>query len=271
MRSLSFMGAVLAVGFALALPARANDGALSKGGTPRLISGHSSVSMQSEVIRMTIGEETITTDCRFVFKNDGPACTVRMGFPDQGIGDVPGADHEEPEGSKTPARGTFRSFRSYINGKPVPTKVIRSGEPGGYWHVKEVRFPAKSTVTVRDVYTQIVGAQITGANSVLSQAVYILRTGASWKGNIGSTEVLVTFRRPRPTLPLEPMALKRGSEEDTLFRTDWTKASNRIYWRGFAIPTASGNTLRFVRKNWRPTDRSDLYLAFDNRGPGLGR
>jgi hypothetical protein len=242
---------------------RANDGAISMGGTPRLLSSHKTVSMQSEVIRMTVGEEKITTDCRFVFKNDGPAVTVRMGFPDQGRGDVAGAEENEPPG--TPLRGTFITFKSYVDGKPIATKIVKGENVGDYWHVKDVRFPANSTVIIRDVYTQIAGTQITGVNTLLGQASYILHTGASWKGNIGSTEVLVTFQRKRPTLPLEPAVLRREVQDKVLYDTDWSKDSHRVYWRGFAIPTVKGNTLRFYRTNWKPTPRSDIYLAFDNK------
>lgn len=259
---------LLAVFLATVASCRANDGALSLGGTPRLMSSHKTVSMQSEVIRMTVGEETVTVDCRFVFRNVGPACTVRMGFPDQGRGDVPGADGADFVNKKKPIKTSFQSFASYVNGRKTATKILRGAGMGEYWHVKMVRFPAKSVVRVRDVYTQPVGAQITSGRSVLSQVSYILRTGASWKGTIGSTDIFVMFQRKRPASPLRPAGLKRGQEDKTLFETDWTGDAHRVYWRGFAAPTVQGNTLHFRRRNWRPTDRSDLYLAFDNRGPG---
>lgn len=258
---------LLAVAAALValLPARANDGALSLGGSPSLLSGHKTVSMQREVIRMTVGEDSVSVDCRFTFKNDGPACTVRMGFPDEGRG----ADGEEDDetAKKGPVRGRFTAFRSYVNGMEVKTTLARSKDPNRVWHAKEVRMPANGTVEVRDVYTLPVGSQISGHNSVFRQASYILSSGASWKGNIGSSEVLVTFDRKRPAAPLEPRVIKSGGEEKTLHLTDWSRqASHVVYWNGFAIPTVvnGGKTLRFFRENWRPTPRSDVYLAFDD-------
>src|SRR4028118_808793 len=79
----------VAFGFfsALALGALANDAGISFGGSPRLLKGHPSVAMASEVIVMTIDEEKVTVDCNFVFKNNGKATQVRMGFPDEGQGE----------------------------------------------------------------------------------------------------------------------------------------------------------------------------------------
>src|SRR5437868_13850348 len=70
----------------LAAAAGANDAALSYGGTPKMLGGHGSVSMQSELVRMKVGEKMVDVDCTFVFANPGKACTVRIGFPDQEYG-----------------------------------------------------------------------------------------------------------------------------------------------------------------------------------------
>ena len=66
-------------------PAYANDASLSTSGTPKLMSGHPSISMESEVVRMLIGKEKVSVNCEFVFVNHGPATTVRMGFPDNEV------------------------------------------------------------------------------------------------------------------------------------------------------------------------------------------
>jgi hypothetical protein len=70
------------------LVARANDGGIAWGGNPRLLQSHPSVTMQSEEINITVRNETVTADCRFVFRNDGKATKVRMGFPAEGAGDM---------------------------------------------------------------------------------------------------------------------------------------------------------------------------------------
>ena len=71
---------------ALGVRASANDGGIHMGGSPGLLHGHPTVTMTGEVIKMTVDDAKVTVDCRFVFTNNGPACTVRMGFPDQGVG-----------------------------------------------------------------------------------------------------------------------------------------------------------------------------------------
>ncbi|MEP6757329.1 MAG: hypothetical protein ABJA67_17630, partial [Chthonomonadales bacterium] len=63
-------------------PTMANDGGISMGGSPKLLKGHPSVIMQSEIIRLNVKSEYVEVDCNFVFVNRGKKCTVRMGFPD---------------------------------------------------------------------------------------------------------------------------------------------------------------------------------------------
>lgn len=173
--------------------ASANDGGISYGGSPRLLEGHPSVSMQSEVIRMTVGPDKATVDCRFVFRNSGAACRVRMGFPDQARGaDNPEEDSEGGPAPKTKPQSAFTSFRSYVDGHLVPTELIHGAHGGNWWHAKVVAFPAHRTVNVRDVYTVPLGGQIIDRGS-MSQTSYILHTGSSWHGPIGRSEVDVTF------------------------------------------------------------------------------
>jgi hypothetical protein len=57
----------------LACRADANDTELSSGGTPRPLTGNTTVSMRSEQVRVEIGDTHVTVDCRFVFHNQGPA------------------------------------------------------------------------------------------------------------------------------------------------------------------------------------------------------
>ncbi len=165
-----FIG-ILALGGLCALSphASANDGGISMGGTPRLLSGHPSVSMTSEVINIVVDKDGYTVDCRFVFTNTGPACAVRMGFPDEGSG---ANDPDEENGAEdiqhTPPRTTFTSFRSYIDGNPAATKLVRGSEEGHYWHTKMVRFPANGVRRIRDVYTQRIFPNKLCPNSLLT-------------------------------------------------------------------------------------------------------
>lgn len=245
---------------------RRDDGALSLGGTPSLLSGHKTVRMEREVVRLVIGKDAVSVDCRFTFFNDGPAAEVRMGFPDEGQGGD--RDDIEPDVAKSrPPKSRLEGFQSYVNGAPVKTTLVRDAKDVGLaWHTKQVVFPARTRVAVRDVYTTTIGGQNTAHGTLLRQASYILRTGASWKGTIGSAEVLVSFQRARPTFPLDPHVIKRDTDKPEFMWRDWTNEPRRVYWNGFAVPTVidGGRGLRFYRENWKPTDRSDVFLAFDD-------
>lgn len=229
--------------------AQANDGGITFGGSPRLLTGKTTVSMQSEVVRLTVGAEVVTVDCRFIFRNTGSACTVRMGFPDRQRGDA----------------GKFTSFKSYVDGKLVPTQYVRgakdSEEDNDDWHAKTVSFPAHGIRHVRDVYTVPVGSQIVD-NGSLSQTFYVLHTGASWRGPIGRTDVYVTFKRSKMTGPLLPKALSSLADNDA-YRHDWRKERpGTVIYRGPSKPTVQGKTLHFVRTNWRPAYKDDILLYF---------
>lgn len=133
-------------------PARADDGGVSFGGSPRLLSGHKTASMQSEVIRMNVGAQNVRVDCQFVFQNAGPACTVRMGFFDEGRGSEDPDQEMDPAHPKPP-HGTFTSYASFVDGARVRTQTVRAEKEGDFWHVKTVRFgrgrPGASMMCIR--------------------------------------------------------------------------------------------------------------------------
>jgi hypothetical protein len=265
----------------------ANEGDLQMGGSPKLLQGHRTVTMTSEVITMTIMDgnkdrpnyyrDRVTTDCRFVFTNSGPACTVLMGFPDQGERTADPDEGENPKTvMKTPPHTTFDSFRSYVEGKEVETKLIRAGEEGQYWHTKLVRFPAHSVLHIRDVYTQDVsfdtGAELNNRSAISDQIAYIFHTGASWHGKIGRTEIDVTFRIKKIPGPLRAISEKRANDESKGLKPEsgntHTKkpfSPNIVVWKGPCTPVVDGKTLRFVIKNWRPKPSNDLLLSFGFR------
>ena len=240
--------------------AGANDGGISYGGSPRLLEGHPSVSMQSELIHMTVGQDTATVDCRFVFQNSAAACRVRMGFPDQARGaDDPEEDSEGGPAPKTKPKGAFTSFLSYVNGRPVPTELIHGAHGGNWWHAKVVAFPAHGTLTVRDVYTVPLGGQVIDRGS-MSETSYILHTGASWHGPIGRSEIDVTFT---PKAVHAPLVVRPIPKEVRM--ADFGAVSGMVLWHGPCRPNVTGRTLRFVRTHWLPTTNDDIFLCFGAR------
>lgn len=251
-----YRAAALAALSVLSGPALANDASLSTGGAPKLMNGHPSVTMESEVVHMLIGKEKVSVNCEFVFVNHGPATTVRMGFPDNEV-----FEEEEAGAKLTPH---LLSFDSFVDGKQTKTELIRGDKQGSRWHVKEVSFPANGRRVVRDVYESYIGSKITSRNSNVQLVSYILHTGASWHGTIGSTLCVVTFDRtdlPANLVPrlMEPMAKTK------VFEKVWPSGAATVYYRGPAKPTVTGHILRFSRANWRPGPDDDILLAFNNR------
>jgi hypothetical protein len=268
---------------ALSIRATANDGGIQMGGSPGLLNGHPTVTMTSEVISMTVTDDKVTVDCQFVFTNHGPACTVRMGFPDQGENAFdPDEEADLKQVLKTPPKTTFDSFRSYVEGKACKTELIRADEEGKYWHTKMVQFPAHGVLHIRDVYTQKTSGGIANMSkdgSVTGSAAnvaYILHTGASWHGNIGRTEVDVNFRGkaitgPLHVVPLSKVANRPDEQDKSLPHNPLSGRNvnarsfppNTVVWTGPCAPKVEGKTLRFVIENWRPKRADDLQLTYD--------
>lgn len=260
MKSFSFSALLLLLGTV----AMANDGGISLGGSPGLVNGHPSVRMEKEVIRMTVGEQSVTVDCRFTFTNHGPATTVRMGFPDYGLGANDPYEERNTEWDKTKPVSVYTSFRSWVDGKRAPTELVRSKVENQAWQAKMVTFDQGQTREVRDLYTMPLGGGVFDSAGSISEAGYVLHTGASWHGSIGSTLVVVTFNRKDMPGPLR--AIYGKSVEDIMSGKVGSPASkNEVICAGPGNPTASGKTLTFKRTNWIPTESDDIYLFFNYR------
>ncbi len=255
-------------------PARANDGGITMGGSPKLLSGHPTVQMKSEVVRINVGKKKLNVDARFTFVNHGPACTVRMGFPDRGIGSAnpdnesSDDDRDEVDIMKQPPRTSFTSFRSWVNGKAVATKLIRANTWGKYWHTKTVRFPAHSIVHIRDAYEESVSVGVFRAGEwggYKNHIGYLLNTGSSWRGSIERTDIIIRFNRARvPSGRIKPIPGRftyldeKGSQS---FTTACLKPGT-VVWKGPSTPTVLGRRMTFTRTTYRPTVNDDLELSF---------
>lgn len=182
------------------------SGAFGVGGTVMPLGSHRSVRMESEVVRASLPSGIVTT--RFVFKNTGPKCEVVMIFPETG---GVGAANEGP-----PERTYFTYFRSWVDGKPI--KVARMPQKGetehgmSYenWWVKRVPFGANQRRVVVNKYQSPPGWGGAGEPPT-STFCYVLETGASWKGTIGSAiiEVDISRIKKRSSITAEPEGYKR--------------------------------------------------------------
>jgi hypothetical protein len=170
----------------LICPVAADDAAVfCDSGTVKLIKPeHSSIRMLWERVDARLtgsagnGYEA-KVRCEFVFRNEGSATTVQIGFPEVG-----GGSDEQSFGSTQ-----MISFRSWVDGVPITTRYVR--ERKGYgdysaWHIKPVHFRAGQTVTVVDEYVTPYYWQRPEV-----WFYYILRSGSSWKGKIGKATITV--------------------------------------------------------------------------------
>jgi len=160
----------------------ADDGGIANvGGAATLLKDQGHIRMLSEVVRARVSTKTIEVDCVFVMENHGPADTVLIGFPDRSSG---------ADANASP----MRSFRSWVDGVEVPCETLSDAERTGdqqwsYWWTKRVPFAAGSTRVIRDHYVAEPGYSVDGSQTFQ----YVLETGASWAGTIGSAEIVVTF------------------------------------------------------------------------------
>jgi hypothetical protein len=108
------MFALILVLEALHLPAFADTAWISAGGAVHQLTKNENISMQSEVVKIHITPHLVRVSCRFIFVNDGPACSVRMGFPDYMT--MPLSD------TRKTLRAGFLSYASYVDNKKVKTR-----------------------------------------------------------------------------------------------------------------------------------------------------
>jgi hypothetical protein len=255
--------AVLGV-FLLGNKVAADDGGISFGGSPHLLNGHPSVAMVREAVHIDVHKEVITVDCNFVFHNSGPVCTVRMGFPDEGLGAA-----EPYQGDPVPTgpdlKATFLSYDSYVDGKKVPTKLVPTNDRTLYWHTKNVTFKPNSDCIIRDVYTLKPGGQVTSGNGLYQQTSYVLHTGASWHGPIGKADITIKFEPDTESVPIKLQALSALHEHD-LSRLDWAKLpAGTVVYEGPCAAKAQGQTMSFTKTNFTPTKKDDIRVYYAYR------
>jgi hypothetical protein len=226
--------------------------------------------MVRERVDMAVGATYTVVDCRFVFHNDGPACSVRMGFPDEGDGSyqtdvrMSATDADSPPPKTGVPYTCFYWFHSFVDGKPVPTHPVWAKEKEGLvisWHTKTVHFAAGQTRVVRDRYKQGSGMAAALGTGYIGITYYTMHTGSSWKGRIGDAIVRVHFLDRRgPMHPISLLTLPRHFYDDV--RTWPDRSSRGVYYAGFARPTVLGKTLVFHARNLKPTDSDDIALYY---------
>jgi hypothetical protein len=167
--------------------ARANDSGIEGvGGRWRLIQGeHKSVRMESERVEVDLSTHDYRVRASFLFRNEGAATTVTMGFPEGGYGDT-------SDGKRT----SFRDFKTSVDGMPTLARRMpvesREGLYQAHW-LKTVRFRRGQTRRVVVSYRAPLGSSV--ARGYEHFAAYRF-TGGNWRGKVSRSDLVVRMRAP---------------------------------------------------------------------------
>jgi Tol biopolymer transport system component len=245
---------------ALCLGAWANDGSgnTGAGGGVFLQQKHRTVRMVSEEVHIQLPQCRVRT--RFLFKNEGPATTVLMIFPENGYLNTA---TEEFEREVRPRYTHFKYFRAFVDGKPVRVRRIvryNPSDPEGdpsyyeYWWAKWVHFARGQTRVVVNRYQGGLGWGGLGFPERTFR--YILGTGASWKGRIERARIVCDVRGIRDGGPvwIEPAGYRRrGDRIAWEFRAFTPKRDQdlSVAWvKGFVNVRVNGQPV-YDRSGWK--------------------
>ncbi|MEO5618802.1 MAG: hypothetical protein ABIS67_13625 [Candidatus Eisenbacteria bacterium] len=237
---MAILSAALVLGVFDPVAAAADDGSVETvGGAVRLMKTRSGVRMVSEVVKARVGRDLVQVDCEFVMKNEGPADTVLVGFPDGSMGPYRGGGEEHE----------IESFRSWVDGAEV--KCQRAPDADGVnasvgsWWTKRVVFPSGAVRRIRNRYEvppswHPTGPGAEGPNSTAGYRAfrYILWTGASWNGTIGTAEIVVTLNG----IPLEQVVVTSPEAR---------RAGRTFRWTFHDFEPGSGGAPESVELGWR--------------------
>lgn len=219
-----------------------NDGYFGGSADPEQLGKSKDISMVREEIRIWVGKSSFTARCRFEFRNKGRDQRIRIGFPN-----LRGSDGEL----------LFTSFRSVVDGVPVEVRDFSHNE--SFWKVKGVHFEQGQTRVVENFYTGRIGAHTVTYkdldDGLVNHLSYILETGASWSGPIGHAKVVFQFAEeviPSPIISKKLDSVPRWRSADPA----------TVEYTGFANPRVDGRRLVFERRNFTPSQDSNIHLSW---------
>ncbi len=191
--------------------------------------------MVREWVKIDVFPQNYTVNVQFVFTNDGPVTTVKMGFPESGSGVGIGPNSFRNSSA-------YSKFETSVDGRQVSVervaprskrKLAGMESYGAFW-VNTVHFDRKQTHIVRVSYQSRQGGTSMGDRSVEYDF-----TGGNWKGLVSESDLLVTFHIPGTTFYQTDLP-----KTDELGSTDSTSFSQSI----------NGNLQFYCWKNWRAND-----------------
>ncbi|MCR9144519.1 MAG: discoidin domain-containing protein [bacterium] len=150
----------------------------------------SQIHLDSELVRIRLGQEGYRVEVRYQFRNAGKARTVEMGFPNS----KPVTFMDSP----------LKNFEAalLVSGREEPLKVTPKASPdpdASPWDLFEtfsVPFAAGQRRTLINRYEQIY--QSVNYDGDYDEVKYILRTGALWAGKIKKARFEIFFDRIHP-------------------------------------------------------------------------
>lgn len=182
-----------------ATPAFADDAAWTLVGGAGNFSNNKQIRMVAERVKIDLHDVRSHFHADFEFRNDGPATTVQMAFPEEA--------HDWPAVTK----GVIHRFRSTVAGVRVPVKrhrlhgeTFQGSEYQAVW-IKRVNFQKNQTKRVSVDYWAD-----NGDIGDYVQNSYILKTGATWKDRIGDCIITIDWSDLYATTPM--ISTGRGSK-----------------------------------------------------------
>jgi len=200
--------------------ARSNDsGIIAVGGTWVVMKGeHPSVQMESEKIEMNVYADYYDVTAEFIFRNNGGECSVYMGFPESGFGDMnsykdsvsaflrfwTSVDGSEAEAKRERVRGEFNDYDAYQ----------------AYW-IKEVSFKEGQMRKITVKYRSPLGTGISAFYNGTDNFVRYTFSGGNWQEKVNESNLKIYFHIPVEVRPSEKFDIKKVDDHYEYNRAFW--------------------------------------------------
>ncbi len=148
---------------------KADEGAIEETASNIIPVNSSQIELEKEDLKITLTDNwTAYVDAVFIMKNTGEKVNQKMGFPSEQPAEIPS------------------SFKVFVNGKELPLSNVEEKVSGSnVWEISTIPFNKGEEKTIRVTYVveHLYGYSFN----------YILKTGATWKGSIGSLDITITL------------------------------------------------------------------------------
>jgi hypothetical protein len=193
-----------------------DSGIVAVGGTWVVMKGeHPSVQMERETIDINVYAEYYDVIAEFTFRNNGDTCSVYMGFPETGYGDM-NCNYDS---------SCFKLFSTSVDGKIVEAKreLVKSGDDDtylAYW-IKQVLFKDGETKKVIVKYRSSLGSGISGYYQGSDNFISYTFSGGNWYGKVLESKLNIYFHIPIELREKSDYRLEKIGDHYTYTRTNW--------------------------------------------------